>query len=86
MQAQAGPSGVEADTQSALHGAQEAEKNMHSLSEPGAAVASALQRAQKDLSVLDNFQDTYLKPLKIFEAIIGEIANVCRPSSRSELN
>jgi hypothetical protein len=87
-QAQAGPSGVEveADTQLALQGAQEAEQRIHSLSEPEITVASALQGAQEDLDVLDNFEETYLKPLKIFDAVIGEISNVCRPSSQSELN
>lgn len=87
-QVQAAPFGVEAEAnaQLALHGAQEADKHMHSLSGPGVAVGSVLQNAQGDLDALDNFEDTYLQPLKIFEAVIGAIADVCRPSSRSELN
>jgi hypothetical protein len=88
MQVQAGPSGVEveANAQSALQGAQEAEQRMHSLPEPEITVASVLQGAQEDLDVLDNFKETYLQPLKIFDAVIGEISDVYRPSSRSELN
>ncbi|KIK33348.1 hypothetical protein CY34DRAFT_715693 [Suillus luteus UH-Slu-Lm8-n1] len=88
IEAHAGPSGVEVEdnTQTSLHGAQEAEQRMHSLPEPEIAVASFLQGAQEDLDVLDNFEETYLKPLKIFDAVIGEISNVCRPSSQSELN
>jgi hypothetical protein len=49
---------------------------MHSLSGPPNTVASAGQDAQDDLDAVDNFQDTYLKPLKIFDSVIGEIANV----------
>ncbi|KIK32514.1 hypothetical protein CY34DRAFT_18997 [Suillus luteus UH-Slu-Lm8-n1] len=77
IEAQAGPSGVEveANTQTPLHGAQEAERRMHSLPEPEITVAPALQGAQEDLDVLDNFEETYLQPLKIFEAVIGEISN-----------
>jgi hypothetical protein len=87
-QVQAAPSGVEleANTQLALQGAQEAEQRMRSLPEPETTVASVLQGAQEDLDVLGNFEETYLQPLKIFDAVIGEISDVCRPSSRSELN
>jgi hypothetical protein len=87
-QVQAGSSGVEveANAQSALQGAQEAEQRMHSLPEPETNVASVLQGAQEDLNVLDNFEETYLQPLKIFDALIGGIADVCKTTSRSELN
>ncbi|KIK32138.1 hypothetical protein CY34DRAFT_182822, partial [Suillus luteus UH-Slu-Lm8-n1] len=76
IEGQAGPSGVEveANTQLALQGAQEAEQRMRSLPEPEITVASALQGAQEDLDVLENFEE-YLKPLKIFDAVIGEISD-----------
>ncbi|KAG2362669.1 hypothetical protein BDR07DRAFT_1376320 [Suillus spraguei] len=75
IQVQAGVE-VEADTRSALRNAQEATKHMHSLSGPVITVASAGQHAQEDLDTADNFQDTYLQPLRIFNTVIGEIANV----------
>jgi hypothetical protein len=75
---------AEASTQLALQDAQEAEKYMHSLSGRETAVVFALENAQEDLDAVDNFEDSYLKPLKIFDAVIDEIANVCRPCSRSE--
>ncbi|KAG2151029.1 uncharacterized protein EDB93DRAFT_1103260 [Suillus bovinus] len=67
---------VEADVQSALRDAQEAAKQMHSLSGPVITVTSAAQDAQADLTAVDGFQDTYLKPLKIFDHVIGKIADV----------
>jgi hypothetical protein len=39
-------------------------------------MASVGQDAQADLDAADGFQDTYLKPLRIFDSVIGEIANV----------
>jgi hypothetical protein len=77
---------AKANTQLVLQDAQEAEKHMHSLSGRETTVVSVLQSAQKDLDTVDNFEDTYLKPLQIFDAVIGEIADVCKPSSRSEPN
>jgi hypothetical protein len=77
---------AEANTQLALPDAQEAEKHMHALSGHETTVVSALQSAQKDLDAVDDFEDTYLKPLQIFDAVIGEIADVCRPCSQSEPN
>jgi hypothetical protein len=61
--AQAVPSGVEAeaDSQSALRDVQQAAKHMH---------------LQADLDAADGFQDTYLKPLRIFDAVTRKIANV----------
>jgi hypothetical protein len=77
-QAQAAPSGVEvkSDTQLALRDAQQAARHMHPLSGPAMTVASTGQDAQADLDAADGLQDTYLKPLRIFDAAIGEIANV----------
>ncbi|KAG1856405.1 hypothetical protein DFJ58DRAFT_913712 [Suillus subalutaceus] len=67
---------VEADIQSALRDAQEAARHMYPLPGPAITVASVDQDAQADLDVADGFQDTYLKPLRIFDTVIGEIANV----------
>ncbi|KAG2366505.1 hypothetical protein BDR07DRAFT_1373616 [Suillus spraguei] len=74
---QAAPSavGVEA-VPSVLQDAQEVASHMHSLSEPATGIVSDVQGAQQGLDSLDNFQDTYLKPLKIFDTVIAEIANV----------
>jgi hypothetical protein len=49
---------------------------MHPLSGPPNTAASAVQDAQDNLDAADNFQDTYLKPLRIFDTVIGEIADV----------
>ncbi|KAG2335671.1 hypothetical protein BDR05DRAFT_1006571 [Suillus weaverae] len=75
---QAAPSGVEEEaiTQSALQDAQEAAKRIHPLSGPAITVASVAQDAPADLDAAYNFQDTYLKPLRIFDSVIGEIADV----------
>ncbi|KAG2362425.1 hypothetical protein BDR07DRAFT_1460860, partial [Suillus spraguei] len=75
---QAPTSGVElkADTQSALQDTGEAAKHMHLLPGPVITVDSVVQGAQGDLDAVDSFQDTYLKPLKIFDTLIAEIANV----------
>ncbi|KAG2339592.1 hypothetical protein BDR05DRAFT_938889 [Suillus weaverae] len=75
---QAAPSGAEeeANTQSALQDAQEAAKRIHPLSGPATTVASVAQDAPVDLDAAYNFQDTYLKPLRIFDSVIGEIADV----------
>ncbi|KAG1852102.1 hypothetical protein DFJ58DRAFT_841965 [Suillus subalutaceus] len=75
---QAASSGVEleADIQSALWDAQEAARRMYPLPGPAITVASVDQDAQADLDAADGFQDTYLKPLRIFDTVIGEIANL----------
>ncbi|KAG2088302.1 hypothetical protein BD769DRAFT_1671077 [Suillus cothurnatus] len=71
----AAPSGaeMEADTQPALQGTEEVVEHMHSLSGLVTTMVSHLGDTQEDL---DKFQDTYLKPLKIFDTVIGEINNV----------
>ncbi|KAG2353382.1 hypothetical protein BDR07DRAFT_1383215 [Suillus spraguei] len=68
------PSGVEADTKSALQEAQEAASGMHPLSGPTIAVDSEAQGAQED--IVDSFQDTYLNPLRIFDVVIEQLADV----------
>jgi hypothetical protein len=77
---------VEVDNLLTLRDTQEAVEDMHSLSGHQTTVVSVLQGAQKDLEAADSFQDTYLQPLRIFDTVIGEVANVGRPSSRSEPN
>jgi hypothetical protein len=78
VQAQAASSGVEveADTQSALRDAQEAAKCMHPPLRPAITVVSVDQDVQADLDAADDLQDTYLKPLRIFDNVIGKITNV----------
>ncbi|KAG2048459.1 hypothetical protein BDR06DRAFT_976024 [Suillus hirtellus] len=75
IEAQAGPSGVKVkdDVQSVLWGAQDAMEHMHLLS---GRAASPGKEAQEDLHTAGKFGDTHLKPLKIFDAVIGEIADV----------
>ncbi|KAG2364435.1 hypothetical protein BDR07DRAFT_1375105 [Suillus spraguei] len=86
IKAQVTPSGVEVEvhTQSALQDARHATKRMHPLSGSAITAVSVDKNAQADVNAADSFQDTYLKPLRIFDAVISEIANVCKPSSRSE--
>jgi hypothetical protein len=78
VQAQAASSGVEveADTQSALRDAQEAAKCMHPPLGPAITVVSVDQDVQADLDAADDLQDTYLKPLRISDNVIGKITNV----------
>ncbi|KAG2338716.1 hypothetical protein BDR05DRAFT_1041822 [Suillus weaverae] len=78
IEVQAAPSGVEeeANTQSALQDAQEAAKLIHPLSGPAITVASYAQDAPADLDAAYTFQDTCLKPLRIFDSVIGELANL----------
>ncbi|KAG1869428.1 hypothetical protein DFJ58DRAFT_911289, partial [Suillus subalutaceus] len=75
---QMAPSGLEmeADTQSALQDTQEAVKHMHSRLGPATTVVSPVQDGQDDLDDVDMFQDTYLEPLRIFDDVIEEIADV----------
>jgi hypothetical protein len=78
MQAQVASSGVEvdADIPSELRDAQQAARRMHPLSGPAITVVSVGQDARAGLDAADGFQNTYLKHLRIFDAVIGEIANV----------
>ncbi|KAG2158585.1 uncharacterized protein EDB93DRAFT_554165 [Suillus bovinus] len=67
---------VEADTGSVLRGAQEVANRMHPLSGPAITAASVVEGGPEDLDAADDFQDTYLKPLKIFDDVIGKIADL----------
>ncbi|KAG2136354.1 uncharacterized protein EDB93DRAFT_1106911 [Suillus bovinus] len=72
------PSGMEkaADPKSALQRAKEAVKGMKLLSKPVQSAVSTTQNASGDLEDAYNFQDTYLKPLRIFDNVIGKLADV----------
>jgi len=78
VQVQDAPSGPEqgADPQLALHNAKEAVKGMNLLSKPVESGVSAAQNAPAALEDVYNVQDTYLQPLKIFDKVIGELADV----------
>ncbi|KIK42620.1 hypothetical protein CY34DRAFT_12278 [Suillus luteus UH-Slu-Lm8-n1] len=71
-------SGVEqgADPQSLLRDAKEAVKGMNLLSGPSGSGLSAAQNAPANLEDAYNFQDTYLQPLRIFDNVIGKLADV----------
>ncbi|KAG1868778.1 hypothetical protein C8R48DRAFT_120095 [Suillus tomentosus] len=64
------------DPQSALRDAKKAVKGMNLLSGPVESGASAAQNASGDLEDAYSFQDTYLQPLRIFDNIIGKLADV----------
>ncbi|KAG1836871.1 hypothetical protein DFJ58DRAFT_917517, partial [Suillus subalutaceus] len=72
------PSGAEqgADPQLALQNAKEVVKDMNLLSGAVGSGASAAQNASADLEDAYNFQDTYLQPLRIFDSVIGKLADV----------
>ncbi|KAG2343552.1 WD40 repeat-like protein [Suillus weaverae] len=72
------PSGVErcADPQSALQDAKEAAKGMNLLSGRVTSGVSAAQNAPADLEDAYNSEDKYLQPLKIFDSVIGELADL----------
>ncbi|KAG2108716.1 uncharacterized protein F5147DRAFT_576621 [Suillus discolor] len=77
-QVQNTPSGVKqgGDPQSALRDAKKAVKGMNLPSGPVESGASAAQNASGDLEDAYIFQDTYLQPLRIFDDIIGQLADV----------
>lgn len=75
------PSGVEEtpDPQlvdAKLRGAREGTENMRLLGGHVTSVASTANNAPAGLAVADDFQTTYLQPLKIFDTVIGNLANV----------
>ncbi|KAG2102842.1 uncharacterized protein F5147DRAFT_654925 [Suillus discolor] len=73
---QATSSNVEADTQSAVQDAQQSANCMHPLLGPAITAASVVKGAQEDLDDADSLQETYLKPLRIFDDVIGKIADL----------
>ncbi|KAG1873644.1 hypothetical protein DFJ58DRAFT_366515 [Suillus subalutaceus] len=78
---QAASSGVEEapDPQSVhagLRGAREGAENMRQLGKHITSVASAAKDGPAGLADVDNFQTTYLQPLRIFNTVIKNLANV----------
>ncbi|KAG2357218.1 hypothetical protein BDR07DRAFT_1463660, partial [Suillus spraguei] len=65
-----------ANPHSALQAAKEAVKLMKPLSGPVTSGISAAQNAPADLDDACDFEETYLKPLKIFDSVIGKLADV----------
>ncbi|KAH7903331.1 hypothetical protein BJ138DRAFT_164459, partial [Hygrophoropsis aurantiaca] len=60
----------------ALEDANETAAHMNRLSSPTKSGAQATQNAPTALDDADNFQSTYLQPLKIFDAVISKISDV----------
>ncbi|KAG2063610.1 hypothetical protein BDR04DRAFT_1123151 [Suillus decipiens] len=58
-----------------LHGAHEAFGCIKTLGGPAQFATSAAKDAPAGLTAADNFQSTYLQPLKIFDTAIEKIAN-----------
>ncbi|KAG2361890.1 hypothetical protein BDR07DRAFT_1376904 [Suillus spraguei] len=69
---------VEAPIRSALKDAQQAAERILPFSGPMSTAVSVGQNAQADLDLdtADTFQDTCLKPLRMFDDVIGKIADV----------
>jgi hypothetical protein len=59
-----------------LRDAREGVESMRQLGKHSTAVASAAKDGPEDLDAADNLQTTYLQPLRIFDSVIGELANV----------
>jgi len=59
-----------------IQGARKGMENMTLLGEHVSSVASVAKDGPKDLDAVDSVQSTYLKPLKIFDTIIAELADV----------
>ncbi|KAG1891858.1 uncharacterized protein F5891DRAFT_1197320 [Suillus fuscotomentosus] len=66
-----------ADTQSALRDVNETAKGMNLLSGPVTSGLSAAQNASADLEDACKFEDAYLRPLKIFDSVIGSSMLPC---------
>lgn len=86
IEVQDAPSGAEQDPQLPLQTAKEAIKDMNLLSGLVTSAASTAQDAPADLEAAYNVQDTYLRPLKIFDSVIGELADICTHASQLETN
>jgi hypothetical protein len=65
----------------ALRDAKEAVKGMNLLSGPVGSGVSAAQNAPTDLEDAYHFQSTYLQPLRMFDNVIGKLADVRTHSS-----
>jgi hypothetical protein len=51
-------------------------QNVGLLGRNAASMASTVVNAPADLDAVDNFERTYLQPLKIVDAVLEQIANV----------
>ncbi|KAG1840267.1 hypothetical protein DFJ58DRAFT_845398 [Suillus subalutaceus] len=67
-----GPQSVDAE----LRNAHEDLERIKTLGGPATSMASAIADSPADLAAADDFQTTYLQPLKIFNTVIENIANV----------
>ncbi|KAG2158570.1 uncharacterized protein EDB93DRAFT_1334518 [Suillus bovinus] len=81
LQVQAAPSGVEEGPHhqlinAELQGAREGTESMKLLGEHATSVASAASNAQAGLTAMDDFETTYLQPLKILDVVLEKIADV----------
>ncbi|KAG1887429.1 uncharacterized protein F5891DRAFT_1199979 [Suillus fuscotomentosus] len=59
-----------------LQGARGGTQNMRSLGKHATSVASAIDTGPADLTAADDFETTYLQPLKIIDAVLEKIADV----------
>ncbi|KAG2105031.1 uncharacterized protein F5147DRAFT_244140 [Suillus discolor] len=59
-----------------LRGAREGTESMRPLGGCVASVVSKTEDGSKDLAAADDFQSTYLQPLKVFDTVIENLANV----------
>jgi hypothetical protein len=59
-----------------IRGAREGMDNILLFRERNASVASKIENGPTDLDVADSFQSTYLEPLRIFNTVIKNLANV----------
>jgi hypothetical protein len=79
-QVQAASSGAEIPdfqlVDAGLRDAREGMASMRQLGKHTTAVASAAKDGPEDLDAADNFETTCLQQLKIFDSVIGELANV----------
>jgi hypothetical protein len=60
----------------ALQDARKRQEGAKQLGGHGNTVASAVVDGPQNLDAADNFQATYLQPLKIFDTVIENLANV----------
>ncbi|KAG1740766.1 uncharacterized protein EDB91DRAFT_1131312 [Suillus paluster] len=60
-------------------------QRMNLLENHATSMASSGQNAQADVDIADNFQATYLEPLRIFDTAIEKIAKVVSPPGQQSL-
>jgi hypothetical protein len=82
VQVQAAPSGIAEDpnpqlVDAALQRARQGTESMRLLGGHATSVASAANNAPADLAAADDFEATYLQPLKIIDTVLEKITDVC---------